>query len=280
MQDPKDYWLLAIFDVMPNLLQIIRDLEDTKTPLKRESLVARAATLTIKNVGFSSTNQNRMFLQPDKKAWIFSQIEQALFQIIDGTNLISPIETPFAPTRFKAVFTDELEPNIIKHLHQQFSLTKLSNTRKELDHSWFVESLNQIINDEIESAPSDNFETEVEPAGGEWAPLPLDYNTQETEETILKIEKAVKAIESDNGYSATFPEERDGVVEVLKRSVNDLHDQVSFQKYYFEQTVIKPLVQASKRLGGNAAGKVVEGALEAIKTLVKDSIVAYFKSLQ
>ncbi len=46
-----------------------------------------------------------------------------------------------------------------------------------------------------------------------WEPLPIDRSNPKYEETIVGIENAIQAIAADNGFSATYPDERDNLVE-------------------------------------------------------------------
>lgn len=83
-----------------------------------------------------------------------------------------------------------------------------------------------------------------------------------------KLQVALEAIRSDNGFSETFNDERNQAVTALEAGVKLLRDNTTIHIQYFKSFIIDPLVTSIGRLKDNTAGAaaaVAKGA--AIKWL-------------
>lgn len=145
---------------------------------------------------------------------------------------------------------------------------------KSFGEDWLDESIENIGDIDVLFGSNGDEETNV---AGEWEPLDVEYDTPSATRAIEAISDALEAISSDNGYAATYPAERDNVVQSLKKSLELFEIRAVYTKIYFQHSVWIPLKQASLRLGRSVAGRVVEGALEAIKEWVK-SVMGGFLS--
>lgn len=188
------------------------------------------------------------------------QIAKAISSIVRETELISEISTPFAINRYKInrQFLELKEKRDLAFLLDFFEVWQAAD---ELEHTWLTECLVSILHIN---------KNEIVEKG--WIPLDLDYESEEADIAFSQLEKAVKAIEGDNGYSATYPEERNGIVATLRMGLSELKHHNDLALLCFKQMIIEPLHQVMKRVGDNITGAAVKGALEAIKDWVKDNV--------
>ncbi len=127
-----------------------------------------------------------------------------------------------------------------------------------------VDWLKQILNKGaketvIENNAKDLIETGKEQpsldADDTWEPLPLDRSSPEFEETITGIEEKIREIGADNGFSSTYPDERNNIINHAKATLESAKE----GKVTKDQ-IIKNLVSAGKWVGDKFAGSAL-GAL-------------------
>ncbi len=198
-------------------------------------------------------------------SWGISVPRATLTTILESLDLtyFRVVKTPYAETRYApGDFASQLDLNaklLVKRTAYDNGLEEIWKHYDEFGLSWLLESLRTI--GEIHQDVVD-----------EWEPLPLDYDAPEANEAIDAIEKAVEAIKQDNGYAATFPAERDAVVEYLGDAVARLRVRGEYTRLYFKLTVMEPLKRAASRLGESAAGKVVEAAIKGVQKWVSENV--------
>jgi hypothetical protein len=128
-----------------------------------------------------------------------------------------------------------------------------------------LHKLNQLYL-ELGITPAD-FEVQ---APDQWAPITIDQNEQSVKKVIQDLQAATDAIEQDNGYAVSHPEERDQVVYDLKGGLEKFKsDKVSVA--WIKRTV-EALKLASGRFANTIKGQAIDGALSAIKDFVKSHI--------
>jgi hypothetical protein len=97
------------------------------------------------------------------------------------------------------------------------------------------------------------------------------------QEAVQQLQEATTAIEQDNGYAATYPQERDQVVQDLKGGLKKLKsDAVSIG--WLRRTV-NALKTASLRFANTVKGRTVDGALAAVREVIKNHIGTALESL-
>jgi hypothetical protein len=101
----------------------------------------------------------------------------------------------------------------------------------------------------------------------EWTPIQLDRDDPAVKNAIDKLSSAGEEIRKDNGYAATFPEERDYVLDGLSRSVDKLKSGTISAGYI--RDALNKLTLVSKRFAGAALALVSTGAKQAIIDFVK-----------
>jgi hypothetical protein len=101
----------------------------------------------------------------------------------------------------------------------------------------------------------------------EWAPITIDQSDPVVAEATKQLNAAAEAIEQDNGYSVTHPQERDAVVLNLKGGLEKLKSGVVSNGWM--RRTVWALKQASGRFASTVKGQMIDGALAAIKEVVK-----------
>jgi hypothetical protein len=111
----------------------------------------------------------------------------------------------------------------------------------------------------------------------EWAPIQINPSEPAVQEAVRQLHEAATAIEQDNGYAATYPQERDQVVQDLKGGLDKLKsDAVSIG--WLRRTV-NALKTASFRFANTVKGQMIDGALAAVKDVIKHHIGSALEGL-
>lgn len=128
----------------------------------------------------------------------------------------------------------------------------------------------QNINNEYENIESSNDISEsgisVENEEG-WAPIPVDRDSSKLAEAISASEAALEEIESNNGYAASEPGERDAVVGTLRSGIEGLKSRVVTREFV-KSALLKPLGYLSKKFTDSAIGIAAKAAIEALIKLI------------
>jgi hypothetical protein len=119
--------------------------------------------------------------------------------------------------------------------------------------------------DEFEITRAD-FET-AETVPDVWEPITLDQTDPAVVEATKQLNAATEAVEQDNGYSATHPQERDAVVGDLKGGLEKFKSGVISGAWM--RRTIEALKIASIRFAQTIKGQVIDGALAAVKDVIK-----------
>ncbi|MBL4863832.1 MAG: hypothetical protein JKY63_02910 [Rhodobiaceae bacterium] len=106
----------------------------------------------------------------------------------------------------------------------------------------------------------------------DWEPLPVERDDPQLKKAVAALDTAITEIESDNGYSATEPDERNAVVSSLKTASEALKTQSQIYYFQFRSLIWEPLEKAGKRFGNAATGLSIQAAKEALKEVFKDWI--------
>jgi hypothetical protein len=104
----------------------------------------------------------------------------------------------------------------------------------------------------------------------EWEPLPLERDNPKLQKATKKLDETIAAIDADNGYNATLPEEKSYVVENLKDAANKLKKDDTISYAYLKNKVIDMLDVVIRRFGQAAVGVAAQGAKDAILAWLKE----------
>jgi hypothetical protein len=104
----------------------------------------------------------------------------------------------------------------------------------------------------------------------EWEPLPVERDNSKLQKATKKLDETIAAIDADNGYNATLPEEKSYVVENLKEAANKLKKEDTISYAYLKREVIDVLDIVIRRFGQAAVGLTAQGAKDAILAWLKE----------
>lgn len=126
-------------------------------------------------------------------------------------------------------------------------------------------------------AQSKSLDIELEkPEQDTWEPLPLDRENPEHQNAIDRLDEVIELTQADNGYAATYADERNFVVSALSAGSKALKEQAVIYRIQFKALIWEPLVQLAARFGDNAIGIAASAAKEAIKEYLKDHLKGMF----
>jgi hypothetical protein len=175
---------------------------------------------------------------------------------------IETIEDPFGPTLWKRgkgyeALQDMLDNNPISPFYK----ARISGDRK----GWLTTALIRVNETAFELGIS-SADFDGEPID-EWEPIAIDQGHATVKQAVERLQETTAAIEQDNGYAATYPQERDQVVHDLKGGLEKFKsDAVSVA--WIRRTV-EALKRAAARFANTAKAPMIDGTLAAIKEVVK-----------
>ena len=122
--------------------------------------------------------------------------------------------------------------------------------------------------------PSDSgleFETDLDsddpsPEVDEWAPLKLDRESTEYEVAVRQLEDVIEQLRRDNGYAATYPEERGNVLWSLQSGLELLKEKLP-TKSQVRALILAPLRLLGRRFAETSLGEIADLAWRAVKAL-------------
>lgn len=205
-------------------------------------------------------------------------LREEAVRLMEKHGAIRVIHDPFGPTIWQT--TEQLE-ELSDSLERNPSSVFFRASASGDPRGWLQEALQKlnVTADELK-VTKDDFIAEAmsdfavralrsgkEPEEDEWAPITLDQASPAVAEATKKLSAATDAIEQDNGYSVTHPQERDAVVQDLKGGLEKFKSGV-VSIGWLRRTAFA-LKTAGMRFANTVKGQVIDGALMAIKEMVK-----------
>lgn len=96
-----------------------------------------------------------------------------------------------------------------------------------------------------------------------WEPLPIDRSTAEYEAAVDSAQAALSEIESNNGYAASEPDERNGIVESIRGVLKTIQDGIP-TKNQIVSGLLAPLKYVAKKFADASMGETAKHAVVAI----------------
>ena len=96
-----------------------------------------------------------------------------------------------------------------------------------------------------------------------WEPLPIDRSRPEYEAVDEALDNAVQVVESDNGYAASEPEERDQIVWSLKQGLEAIRERLP-SRSQVKSLIVAPLKFLAEKFATTAIGEAAKAALPKI----------------
>jgi len=191
-------------------------------------------------------------------------LDQAV-QWLEQLGLLSVYPDDFAPTLFSrpSDFSENWDRLISQPDGELFSrFVRVWTSEAQVDE-WLRSTLYKvnITYEQLKIQPSDFKQPDQV-----WAPIPVEHDQPEVQAVIEATDDAVEKIRSDNGYAATYPEERSYVVDGLQAFGRRLREAGTISLPYIKQYAIEPIARATKTLGRSVGGI----AIEVLKARLKE----------
>jgi len=102
-----------------------------------------------------------------------------------------------------------------------------------------------------------------------WSPIPLERSDSNQADALRAVEKTIEELRGDNGYAATYPEEKAFVQDKLSAVARRLRDDSQISWMYLSEFAFKPLAILIKRFGQAAVGVTASLARETLLSWLK-----------
>ncbi len=191
-------------------------------------------------------------------------------------NAITMIDDPFGPMLWQRGEGFELLRDTLQNSPASaFYKARVSGNHKQ----WLMSALMKVNSTaRVLHIISDDFPTEplAEPID-EWAPITISQSAPEVANAVKELQAATEAVEHDNGYAVTYPQERDLVVYDLKGGLQKLKSETVSVGWI--RRTLGALKIASGRFANTIKGQTIDGAMLAIKEFVKAHMSAALEQL-
>lgn len=213
----------------------------------------------IKGSNFQIDKLGKFCVDADNEVGLLrnKKLREIAITTLVGFGYAEVIEDEFGPTMLSVEHRIKSESLMggtetpLKQLASRFPESVFASTNK-FGSEWLGQAIEK-INSSIESADgNDSLTSGLEPSFAVddiWKPLPINRSAPEFEETIAGIEEAIREIAADNGFSSTFPEERDNLVEHANTTLKSVKEGKVTRKQIVEHLISTGKWVASKFTG-------------------------------
>lgn len=178
-------------------------------------------------------------------------------QNIDEGEIFSVISNLGAPALLASIVERLLGREMIRQMAADFDIEYRIVPQAFIHVDQQLEDMDSIIYRHAMSQVMPQIEQEGTDA---WSPLPIDRETEEFQDVVEAVEKAVQSVEQDNGYAANEPDERNQVVESLKTGLQWIKE--GFPSLaQIRSTVEGPLKFLASKFSGAAMGEAAKVAV-------------------
>jgi hypothetical protein len=187
--------------------------------------------------------------------------------------VIDPLLDDFGPAIYKMTDTaDQTWEQLAGDRSLPFY--KYSSVRNE--NNWLNSALGKLnaTYDELQILAID-----FENPEAEWEPLPLDRDDKNLQAAIASLDEVIRQVRSDNGYSATLPEERDYVLTGLGNTLQTLKESTSTSVAYLKRYALEPIGILLQRFKSAAIAIAASAAKEALIDFLKEHGVKFLNLL-
>ncbi len=193
-------------------------------------------------------------------------------RLMQKQGAISVIEDPFGPTIWQK--TEDLEA-LAERLENSSTSPFFRAKASGNPRAWLQQALARLNHtaEEFELTTADFASEPVDI----WEPITLDQTEPVVAEATKRLNEVTEAVEQDNGYSIAHPQERDAVVSDLKGGLEKLKSGVVSTGWVTR--TVAALKTVSGRFAGTIKGQAIDGALAAIKEMVKSHMTHALEAL-
>jgi hypothetical protein len=134
--------------------------------------------------------------------------------------------------------------------------------KKNTDITHFLAHGDSVI-DEIAGIDAIFFTTQERMESDDWTPLEIDRTDPAYLEAVSSVEEAIETIRQDNGFAATYPRERAGVLEALQEGLVWLKEKIPTQ-FILQTMLISPFRWVSSVFGSAVVGEAAKKAAQKL----------------
>ncbi|MEA2898028.1 MAG: hypothetical protein QOJ84_3643, partial [Bradyrhizobium sp.] len=168
-------------------------------------------------------------------------------------NMIKIKNDPFGPPIFSQGpdFTGQWN-NLIKDESLPFSTYDAAGRSED----WLIPALhsveNHFVNMDMKAEDFDN-------PDAEWTPIKIDAEDPSVKKAVSSLEDIIEEVRADNGYNATYPHERDYVLEGLQGTLD------KFKSLAVSPGYVRIAIERLRMLSTRFAGTLKDVAIAAAK---------------
>jgi hypothetical protein len=186
--------------------------------------------------------------------------QRAVAWLVDQGLITIRYDTFGPPIFFKDANFDEKFDQLTKDESSPFHAYDLAGGSED----WLIPALYAVDN------AYDNLDMRVddfEKPDAEWVPIQIERGDPNVEGAISALERVIEEVRADNGYSATYPQERDYVLEGLQGTLGKF-ESLSISAAYVRMG-IERLQILTRRFGGTLKEGAIAGAKAALIEFAK-----------
>lgn len=176
-------------------------------------------------------------------------------------NMMKIKHDPFGPPVFtrSADFTKQWN-ELVKDEELPFSTYDAAGQSDD----WLIPALHSLDNHFVNMGiKAEDFEN----PDAEWAPIEVDSDDPDVKKAVSSLEQIIEEVRSDNGYSATLPQERDFVLQGLQGTLDKFKSSSVSAGYV--RIAIERLGMLARRFAGTIKETAIAGAKVALTEFAK-----------
>jgi hypothetical protein len=174
---------------------------------------------------------------------------------------LETLSDPFGPSLYRA--TNELN-NLVAVFEKDFTSPFYKSKQAPNRGAWLRSALSKLNQTGLELGITNE---DLDKPEAQWTPIQIDQDDPIVKDAVQKLSKTVEDIETDNGYSAEHPQERDKVVHDLTGSLAKLKSNSISPEWI--RTALDGLRVAGRRFANTVKAQTIEGTKQAIIEFVK-----------
>lgn len=181
---------------------------------------------------------------------------------------IEALLDPFGPSQFKdgpklSAYMDEQRADTASPLFK----AEVSGDVRDWLHTALAR-LNMVCR-ELEVSADDWRDPE-----GEWEPIPLDQESETLKAANKALSDTIVQVEQNNGYAASYPEERKFILDNLKLLSSTLKTAATTSFNYVKVHGLRVLQKLQERFGAALIGEAAKETAKALWALIREGAKA------
>lgn len=255
MSKPEEYYILGIWEALCSTDSFLLGTGNEQSfPYSK---IKKFFQYQLKN---SLSNLDKVF-GGSSYSYLSGHYADVALQTLIDQDFVELLRDPYAESIFVVKSSINLR-NYVQSLEVYDRFNRLDDDRKSWLHTAYknigkIEVVDQEKVAEVEESEAIDF------SETEWEPLPIDRSSPEYEKAIEAWEEGLEKIEGDNGFAATEPETRNGIVETLRGGLKTVKEG-SPSRAFIISGPIAAFKYVIKKFGDAVASLSAKEAVKAI----------------